>query len=179
MSRFIDVIGSKFALTHDIKKINGCKVEIKNYLSADEYVTVVRSIADACFDKHGVYRPEYYELAKRYAIIDNFTDIDIGDITVEELFKDSQGGDWYYSIEKEVTNNSIWAEIEVSVSKQIEYIISKQETSFDKVCNKMLEILNSTPLDQTETIKDIKEVLNGLNKVNKDEFVKAVIDKHK
>lgn len=179
MVNFIDIIGKNFSLKNMKKKINGCVVEIKTYLDIEEYAQAVRAMAELCFDENGVYRPEYREFSRRYSIVKYFTNIDIENITAQELFKTSQGNDWYYQIEKEVSNNPIWIELDTAVDRQIEYITLTKENAFDRMCNKITELIESIPVDQSQSVADIKEVINGLKDVDKDAFVSAVINRHK
>lgn len=178
MINFIDVLGNEFIPKNIKKKINRQEVEIKTHLSADDYIDVVQTIAESCFDDNGKYHPEYREVAKRYTIIKFFTNIDVENITSTELFKSSQGGTWFNTIESIVLENPLWTEIEIAVDKLIEYKILSRESSFDKMCNAVTELIASIPTDQSQTIADVKEVLHGLEKVDAEKFTDAVIKKY-
>jgi hypothetical protein len=47
------------------------------------------------------------------------------------------------------------------------------KTSFDKLCS---DISANIAVDNTQNLADIKEVLDGLNKVNEKDFVKAITE---
>lgn len=179
MVNLIDIIGKNFSLKNIKKKINGCVVEIKTYIDIEEYAQAVREMAELCFDEAGVYHPEYREFSRRYAIVKYFTNIDIENITAQELFKTSQGNDWYYQIEKEISTNPIWIELDTAVDRQIEYAISTKEDAFGRMCDKITALIESIPVDQSQSVADIKEVLTGLKEVDKDAFVNATINRHK
>ena len=78
-------------------KINKQKVTIRTSISTNDFVTAVHTIADSCF-VDGEYRPEYKEIAKRYAVLKYLTDIDHGETEVNEIFELSQA-QWYLDIE--------------------------------------------------------------------------------
>jgi hypothetical protein len=47
------------------------------------------------------------------------------------------------------------------------------KTSFDKLCS---DISANIAVDNTQNLADIKEVIDGLNKVNEKDFVKAITE---
>lgn len=181
MIKFIDVIGNNFEPTNITKKVNGAKVEIKSYISVDTFAEIVNTVTDSCFNESGEYCPEFREVVRRYVILDYFTDIDVENITLKEVFKTSQSGNWFETIERAVTNMRIWSEIENAVDKKIEYRLTPTESAFDRMCNKVTSFLESIPTDTdtNQTLKEVGEVLNKLESVDKDAFVDAVINKEK
>jgi hypothetical protein len=172
MSKLIDVIGKNFALKNTTKRINGVPVEIKAYLDVDTFGSIVQTVAQSSFTD-GEYRAENREIARRYCIIKYMTDIELEDTDVAEIFKTTQGGNWYSQIEAEVVKLPVWGEVETAIDKQIDYIIATRQTVFDKLCSDLSAIIKT---DNTQNLADIKEVLEKLDKVDKQEFVEAVVE---
>ena len=100
------------------------------------------------------------------------TDIELKDTDVAEIFKTTQGNNWYAQIEAEVVKLSVWGEVETAIDNQIAYLLSKQ-TAFDKLCDDLSAIIKT---DNTQNLADVKEVLEKLDKVDKQEFVEAVVE---
>lgn len=172
MSKIIDVIGKNFALKNTSKRINGVPVEIKTYIDAETFKSIVQTIAISCFEKNE-YKAENREIVRRFAIIKYLTDIEVNDDECSEIFKMTQGGNWFAQIESEITKLPAWAEIELAVDRQIDYMIATRQTTFDKVCADLSAILT---MDTKADLADVKEILNGLNSVNERDFAKAVVD---
>ena len=173
MSKLIDVIGKNFALKNTIKRINGVPVEIKAYLDVDTFGSIVQTVAQSSFTD-GEYHAENREIARRYCIIKYMTDIELEDTNVAEIFKTTQGGNWYSQIETDVVKLPVWCEVETAIDSQIAYLLSKQ-TAFDKLCADLSAIIKT---DSTQNLADVKEVLEKLGKVDKQEFVEAVVEQN-
>ena len=174
MSKLIDVIGKNFALKNTTKRINGVPVEIKTYLDVDRFGSIVQTVAQSSFTD-GDYHAENREIARRYCIIKYMTDIELEDTDVAEIFKTTQGGNWYSQIEADVVKLPVWGEVVTAIDKQIDYIIATRQTTFDKLCADLSAILS---VDTKADLADVKEVLKDLTKVDKEEFVDAVIKKN-
>lgn len=175
MSKLINVIGKNFALKNTAKRINGVPVEIKAYLDVDTFGSIVQTVAQSSFTD-GEYHAENREIARRYCIIKYMTNIELEDTDVAEIFKTTQGGNnWYGAIEAEVVKLPVWGEVETAIDKQIDYIIATRQTTFDKLCADLSAILS---VDTKADLADVKEVLKDLTKVDKEEFVDAVIKKN-
>ena len=172
MSKIIDVIGKNFALKNTSKRINGVPVEIKTYIDAETFKSIVQTVVISCFEDNE-YKAENREIVRRFAIIKYLTDIEVEDDECSEIFKMSQGGNWFAQIESEVVKLPVWAEIETAIDKQIDFIIMSRPTNFDKVCKDLSAILSA---DTQADLADVKEILDGLNKVDKREFVSAVTE---
>lgn len=174
----IDVIGKNFALKNETLKINGTEVKIQTYLDADTYAAAVQTIADTCF-QDDTYRPEYRELARKYVILKYFTNIEISDDMVKEIFKMSQSGAWFAKIERTVTSLPVWTEIEIASNELIDYKIRTRKTSFDELCDSLktltAEMAASTNGIDMDVIKNLTERLNGIS--NK-EIIRTVIKDH-
>lgn len=174
MSKLTEVIGKNFAHKNTTKRINSVPVEIKAYLDVDTFASIVQTVAQASF-VDGEYHAENREIARRYSIIKYMTDIEFEDADVAEIFKTTQGGNWYAQIEADVVKLPVWGEVETAIDKQIDYIIATRQTAFDKLCADLSAILN---VDDTANLADVKEILKDLTKVDKEEFVDAVIKKN-
>lgn len=173
-TKLIDVVGKNFVLKNTTKRINGVPVAIKTYLDVDTFGSIVQTVAQSSFTD-GEYHAENREIARRYCIIKYMTDIELGDNDVAEIFKITQGGNWYAQIEADVVKLSVWGEVETAIDKQIDYIIATKQTAFDKLCADLSAIIKT---DNTQNLADIKEVLEKLDKVDKQEFVDAVVEKN-
>jgi hypothetical protein len=155
------------------RNINGAKVEIKGYLDVSTMANIVQTVAQTCF-QNGEFHAENREIARRYCIIKYMTDIELEDTDVAEIFKATQGGNnWFAQIENDVTRLPLWSEVESAIDKQMDFMFLTHKTSFDKLCS---DISANIAVDNTQNLADIKEVLDGLNKVNEKDFVKAITE---
>ena len=172
MSKLIDIIGKNFALKNTTKRINSAPVEIKAYLDVDTFGSIVQTVAQSSFTD-GEYHAENREIARRYCIIKYMTDIELEDTDVAEIFKTTQGGNWYAQIEADVVKLPVWGEVESAIDKQIDYIIAIRQTTFDKLCDDLSEIIKT---DNTQNLADVKEVLDKLSDVDEKKIVEAAVD---
>jgi hypothetical protein len=172
MANITSVMGKNFALRNTTKRINGAPVEIKGYLDVNTMANIVQTVAQSSFTD-GEYHAENREIARRYCIIKYMTDIELEDTDVAEIFKTTQGGNWYSQIEAEVVKLPVWGEVETAIDKQIDYIIATKQTAFDKLCADLSAIIKT---DNAQNLADIKEVLEKLDKVDKQEFVEAAVE---
>lgn len=176
MSNLINIT-DKSPLINYTKKINGEKVVLKTYLSSKEYFGAIHTIADICFieneDTNEVeYKPEFKELAWRYVVLKYFTDIEIDDINIDEIFKVTQSK-WYAEIEFFCNQLPITSCIQRDANELIDYRLSLRKTEFDKLCNNISAILDE---GNPQNLADIQKVLDDLNSVDKEAFVKAVTE---
>lgn len=172
MANITDVMGKNFVLRNTTKNINGAKVEIKGYLDVNTMANIVQTVAQTCF-QNGEFHAENREIARRFAILKYLTDIEVNKEEINEIFRDTQGGNWFAQIENDVTRLPLWSEVESAIDKQIDFMFLTHKTSFDKLCS---DISANIAVDNTQNLADIKEVLDGLNKVNEKDFVKAVTE---
>lgn len=171
MANITSVMGKNFALRNTTKNINGAKVEIKGYLDVNTMANIVQTVAQTCF-QNGEFHAENREIARRFAILKYLTDIEVKE-EISEVFKYTQAGNWFAQIENDITRLPLWAEVESAIDKQIDFMFLTHKTSFDKLCADLSAIINT---DNTQNLADIKEVLDGLNKVNEKDFVKAITE---
>ena len=153
--------------TKKIIKVDKLPVSIKTVLTADEYASAVNLIVNSCFGADG-YVAEYKELAKRYAYLKYFTDIDLSDIMANELYELSQA-DWYDKIMAEIVNVPAYQDIESAV----EEAIVVRQSGFDKLCRDLSAIITN---GQKENLADISTLLDKLGAVDKEVFVKEAVD---
>jgi len=171
-TKILDVMGKNFALRNTTKNINGAKVEIKGYLDVETITNIVQTVAQTCF-QNGEFHAENREIARRFAILKYLTDIEVKEEEISEVFKYTQGGNWFAQIENDVTRLPLWSEVESAIDKQIDFMFLTHKTSFDKLCS---DISANIAVDNTQNLADIKEVLDGLSKVNEKDFVKAITE---
>lgn len=172
MSNLIEVIGKNFELKNTTKRINGVAVKIKGYIDVETIKNIVQTVSRVCF-KDGSYKAENREIANRFVILKYLTDIEVQEEDIAEIFKMTQGGTWYSEIEREIIKLPIWGEVDLAIDRQIDYLIATRETAFDKLCSDLSSILNA---DNSQNFDDIKEVLNELSNVDKEDFVEAVTE---
>lgn len=154
------------------RNISGTKVEIKGYLDVNTMANIVQAVAQTCF-QDGEFHAENREIARRFAILKYLTDIEVKEEEISEVFKYTQVGNWFTQIENDVTRLPLWSEVESAIDKQIDFMFLTYKTSFDKLCS---DISANIAIDNTQNLADIKEVLDGLNKVNEKDFVKAITE---
>ena len=175
MAKLLEIVNKNQMIKKIFKRVNGFSIEIKSIVDAETYISAVQTVVQSCF-VDGEFRAENREIARRYVILKYFTDIEIDeDTNVAEIFKTTQGGNWYAQIEADVVKLPVWGEVETAIDKQIDYLIGTRQTTFDKLCADLSAILS---VDTKADLADVKEVLKDLTKVDKDEFVDAVIKKN-
>ena len=173
MVNLIDILGKNFALKNTTKRINGVPVEIKSYIDVDTFANIVNTVANTCFI-NGKYLASNREIARRFVILKYMTDIEVDEENIDEIFKTTQGGTWYADIEREITKLPLWGEIEQAIDKEIDFLVLSRETGFEKLCNDLSKALGSFT---TDNLNDVKEMLDKLGAVNKEEFVEVATKK--
>lgn len=161
----------KFPLTNKSIKIGKVYVEIKTYLSAEDFMSAVKLITDSCF-MNGEYHPEFKEPTKKFTYLKYFTDINVDEIDTGELYKITQT-EWYDKIYLEISTLPVFLDIETVVDESIKYRIDTRKTAFEKLCEDLSALLQ---IDSSQNLADIKDVLDKLDSVDKQEFVKAVTE---
>lgn len=173
MAKLSEIVNKNQMIKKIFKRVNGFSIEVKSIVDTETYISAVQTVVQSCF-VDGEFRAENREIARRYVILKYFTDIEIDEDTdVSEIFKTTQGGNWYSQIEADVVKLPVWGEVETAIDKQIDYIIATRQTTFDKLCADLSAIIKT---DNTQNLADVKEVLEKLDKVDKQEFVEAVVE---
>lgn len=155
----INKLIDKYPLSHSKVKIGKTIVQIKNFLSVDEFSEAVNMVIDGCFP-NDKYVPEFKDVATRYMILTTFTDIDLGDMPIEEVFKVSQA-DWYNIIENKVAELPIYHEIINAVNDGLEYKIRTQKNSFDYLCDTLSDF--AFRMGDTSVFEKLATRLEGLD----------------
>lgn len=161
MAKLTEVIGKGFALKPIVKRVGDAQVSIKSYADVETFGNIVQAVAQTCF-QGGVYRAENREIASRFVMLKYFTDIEVDEGDIEEIFKMTQGGTWFASISSIITKLPIWAEIDLAIDRQIDYMIATHVTATESFFADLSAMLGT---DQTVNLADIKEVLNTLTEV--------------
>lgn len=170
MAKIQELLGKGSELKSITKRINNIPVNIKQYIDVDTFANIVNGITDACFVENH-YHAENREIARRFVILKYMTDIEVDEAEIASIFAATQTGNWYGAIEHEVVKLPIWAEVEQAVDIQI----ASYPTAFDRLCDNISATINS---NAEVNIAEIKEVLDKLSKVDKEEFVQAAVKKN-
>ena len=149
----------------DIKNI-----KVITSLTVDNFVNAVHTIADSCFDGD-TYLPEFKDIARRYTILKTFTNIDIENCSIEDIFILTQA-DWYYDIENTIVNTPIYNEILKSVDELIEYKIRTRRNSFDDLCDTLRTFADK--MGDTNSLEVIANKISGISDVD---LAKAIVNK--
>lgn len=161
----------RYPLNHSQVKIDkNNTVQVKTYLTVDEFVNAVKTIVDACFID-GKYMPEFKDIAKRYMLLTTFTDIEFGSMSIEEIFKVSQNK-WYYDIEDEVSESPIYYEIICAADEAIDYKIRTRRTSFDDLC-----VILSDFAEKMGDTTALSNIANRLEKLSDKEVAEVIVNK--
>ena len=128
--------------TKTIKLSTKDKVTVRLGMTASEFREAVDETSLSVFDDNNVYVSSFREFLRRYIMLKYFTDIEVTDKDIANIFVASQNGTWFSEIENVVTSLPIWAELEKAVDNQIEYLIVTRKTSFDNICDKIIEIIS-------------------------------------
>lgn len=167
----IQTIAERYPLKHETIKLGKDKVEIKTFLPVEKFVEAVYTVVSNCFTDDE-YRPEYRPIAENYMVVSYLTDIEIGDVSATEVFKISQAN-WFNEVMSVVGGTRIYNSIMESISEIIDYRIRTKKTGFDKLCESFTSL--SEGYDD-EKMAEVKELLDKLGKVDKSEFISAVLE---
>ena len=169
----------------EVIKINKQKVTIYTSITTNDFATAVRTIADSCFVPQTIkgedgkeiqtgvidYRPEFKEVAKRYVVLKYFTDIDLGETAVDEIFELSQA-DWYLDLETAVANHGTYLEVQKAADELIEYRIRTRQTKFDDLCDVLKQFA-----DKATDMKSLEEIADKLKNLDDKAVVEAIVNK--
>lgn len=169
MANIFKIVENSPIEKNKIVKFGKNRVTIKSGLNIDEYASCVNNIVALCFDENGKYRPEYKEVAKRWSYLKYFTDIELGDVTIENLFSLSQA-EWWETIMDYIATTQVYSHIEIAVEEELQKRI---KTPFDRLCE---AIANMSDSNIDDKINDLSAILDKLNQVDEKKFVKAVTE---
>ena len=172
MSKITNFIGENPQYKTITKRVNGVPVVIKTYFDVDTIASIVQVVAQTSFQDDG-YHAENREIATRFAILKYLTDVEVDDVDINDIFVQTQVGNWYAQIETEITKLPLWGVVDSAIDRQIDYLVATRQTAFDKLCSDLSAILNK---DNSQNLADIKDVLDKLNTVDEKKFVEAAVD---
>lgn len=163
-----NIIEFKKANKAIVCKIGKISVEFKNCLSVQEYTDAVNEIVSSCFT-NDKYTPEFRTLAERYVTLAYFTDIDVSEVNLEELFEITQA-DWYEKVVDVVSTIPVYNEINQAVDDIIKFRLSD-------ICQlaSAVEIASNSNIDST--VDKVNEMLDKANEFNPKKFVDAAVEK--
>lgn len=169
------VLDEKIVNTTKIK-VNKQVVEVKTSITTEDFMTIVNTIAEACFDSDGNYHGTYEIIAKKYCVISYLTNIEIGDLTASDIY-DLTSQTWFDAVMRVVENTMYWNEIECAVYKTVE---SKKKTSFDKLCDKISKVIDDfSEQNSTDVLTMLQEITNKIGSVDNQELISAIINKNR
>lgn len=152
-----------------VVKFGKNRVTIKSGLNLNDYASCINNIVELCFDEQGLYRPEYKEVARRWSYLKYFTDIELGDVTIENLFSLSQA-EWWETIMDYIATTQVYSHIEIAVEEELQKRI---KTPFENLCDAIANISNANVDD---TISGLTTLFDKINQVDEKRFVKAVTE---
>lgn len=151
-----------------ILKINERSVKIKRTLTAVEFMAFVNLVVNSSFDSDEKYHASYKEIALRYAIVNYFTDIDISELSANEIY-DITNQYWYSDVSAYVQKLNCYNKLVKAINEDIDYKIKTDRTSFDdfivfikNIIEKITEQIDNTDMD---SIKSLAESLSNINEV--------------
>lgn len=151
-------------------KIGKSKINVKQYLSSEKFIEFVNTVVDSCFDDKGNYHAEYKEVVYRYEIVSLFTNIDISEMSVSEVY-DCSNQAWYEGVLGVIPVVQI-AELNTAIDDKIDYRIRTKRSSFDELCDTLLNVVEN----QSNDINKIDNIVKEAKKLSKTDFVKAVVN---
>lgn len=170
MAKIIEITDKNPITNRQVKIDKNIVVQIKSYLSVEDYAEAVNTIVESCFVEER-FIPEFKEIAKRYMILTIFTDIDFEDMSLEEIFKISQN-QWYDKIENTVAQLPIYYAILEAADIAIDYKIRTRKTSFDNLCDSLgdfaMNMSDTTPFEK---------IAKKLESLSDKEVAKAIIER--
>ena len=174
MSTFSEITEKNPSIKSITKRVNGFPVEIKLCIDFETFGNIVQTVAKSCF-QDGEYHAENREIASRFAILKYFTDIEVDEKDISDIFVATQSGNWFADINREITKSPLWGEIDLAIDKQIDYMIATKPSAFDTLCSDLSEIIKT---DNSQNLTDIKEILDALGNVDQKSFVDEVINQN-
>lgn len=157
-------------------KINKHVVEVKTAITTDEFVAFVELATSLSYDKNDEYNAAFERIALRYAVVKYLTNIDIEDMTVNDVF-DATLQMWYDGVMRIVEGTSYWYELLSATKENIMHKNTIRTTAFDNLCGTLADAIERFAEDNTnaETIEKLSAIANKLNKVDSGEVARAII----
>lgn len=174
---FNEILDTKITNTKTIK-VNKTFIDVKTIITTDEFVAFVNTVTDLAFDENGMYNGAFERIAVRYAVVKLLTNIDIEDMTVNNVF-DCTFQKWFTNVMDVVETSSYWDELMGAVydniARKTEISIRSRKTSFDNLCDTLTDIIKDfSEYNNPETIDALKRIAEKINIANNDELVEAI-----
>ena len=175
-------------------------IEFKKHLSIEDESRFVERVVGFSFNNvNNEFLPQYNELGKYVAILQFITNVEIPTINESEIDIDkckefieaiklkSTLDNWYKcpdvetaELEDYITNLCVLADEKVEYIKNQNINVSKLDGLFDELTNFVKELEEKTKdVDLKQTLKQASEVFTKVNSMNKNGYVKAIVDNAK
>ena len=167
----------------DIKKDkwNDIEIEVKKYLTVDEYFEFIEMVVNGVFQKDSSYMPEAMDVVNRITTIAMYTDIELPD-DPREQFDLVFRTDLYDWVMNRICCEQI-SSINRVISERVLMLQEEKENDIDKKMNElkstveslssMLESISNGVTD--EQMKELVDFLSS-NNINEQKLVSAIFD---
>lgn len=174
---FNEILDTKIANTKTIK-VNKTSINVKTVITTDEFIAFVNTVTDLAFDENGTYNGAFERIAMRYAVVKFLTNIDIEDMTVNNVF-DCTFQKWFTNVMNIAETSSYWDELMGAVYDNIahktEISIKSRKTSFDNLCDTLSSIITDfSEYKGSETIDALEHIAEKINIADNNELVEAI-----
>ena len=162
-----NIIDFKKANKTHIEKIDKIYVKINSCLSVQDYTDAINEIVSSCFTNEK-FTPEYRTLGERYVVLNFFTDIDVSDVSLDDLFEITQSS-WYDKILDIVTTIPVYSEITKAVDEIIKY---RQNDMYQ--LSHAIEIAANADIEGT--LREVNNTLDKAKDFDSQKYVDAAIE---
>lgn len=174
---FNEILDTKITNAKTIK-VNKTLIDIKTVINTDEFVAFVNTVTDLAFDANGTYNGAFERIAMRYAVVKFLTNIDIEEMTVNNVF-DCTFQKWFKNVSDVVKDTAYWNELIEAVYYNIRHkmdaSVHDRKTSFDNLCDTLLSVITDfSEYNSSETIDTLKRIAEKINIADNDELVEAI-----
>ncbi len=159
-------------------KANKTFVEVRTAVTTDEFVAFVNTVTELSFDKSGMYNGAFERIAVRYAVVKFLTNIDVTDMTVNNVF-DCTFQSWFKAVMNAVESTSYWDDLMGAVCDNIacktESMLRSRKTSYDKLFDTLSEAVSDfAKTNSSESIETLKEIAERLNAADNPTLIGAI-----
>lgn len=141
-------------------------MNIKTIITATEANAYYDTILTLCHDDNGDYIPVFKDFAVRYATIMFFTDFDLSNKTLDEIYGEIYNDDLISAFAEVIGNSIQVSTIIEAVEETIKYEKEKKIRT-NKITAFLEDIIDiaSQPIENPETISNAQEVLSDTGEV--------------